>query len=335
MKTIAFFNNKGGVGKTSLVYHLAWMYAELGVSVVAADLDPQSNLSSMLVGDDRIESLWGDEPRMCTIYGAMKPQLEGTGDLGPVHVEQVSPRLGAVVGDLALSSAEGELNSQWSKCLDREQRAFRVISLFWRVLEAAADQASARVVLLDVGPNLGAINRAALLAARHVVIPLAPDLYSLQGLRNLGPTIRQWRQDWHDRVQRNPVPSLSLPPGDMTPAGYVVMQHAVRLNYPVSAYDRWIARIPEVYRSAVLGEPTTDVSQAVQGAQGVREDDHCLALLKHYRSLMALAQEARKPMFLLRAADGAIGAQAAAVRTCRADFEALARAIAARCGVEI
>ena len=34
MKTIAFFNNKGGVGKTSLVYHLAWMYARLGVNVL-------------------------------------------------------------------------------------------------------------------------------------------------------------------------------------------------------------------------------------------------------------------------------------------------------------
>ena len=40
MTTIAFFNNKGGVGKTSLVYHVAWMLAEHGVRVVAADLDP-------------------------------------------------------------------------------------------------------------------------------------------------------------------------------------------------------------------------------------------------------------------------------------------------------
>ena len=46
MTTIAFFNNKGGVGKTSLVYHLALMYAEIGVSVVAADLDPQANLTA-------------------------------------------------------------------------------------------------------------------------------------------------------------------------------------------------------------------------------------------------------------------------------------------------
>ena len=43
---IAFFNNKGGVGKTSLVYHLAWMYFDLGLRVIAADLDPQANLTS-------------------------------------------------------------------------------------------------------------------------------------------------------------------------------------------------------------------------------------------------------------------------------------------------
>ena len=47
MKSIAFFNNKGGVGKTSLIYHLAWMFAERGVNVLAVDLDPQANLTSM------------------------------------------------------------------------------------------------------------------------------------------------------------------------------------------------------------------------------------------------------------------------------------------------
>ena len=57
MNTIAFFNNKGGVGKTSLVYHLAWMYAELGLSVIAADLDPQANLTSMFIDEDQLATL--------------------------------------------------------------------------------------------------------------------------------------------------------------------------------------------------------------------------------------------------------------------------------------
>ena len=55
MKTIDFFNNKGGVGKTSLVYHLAWMQAGLGARVLAADLDPQANLTSVCLTEDRLE----------------------------------------------------------------------------------------------------------------------------------------------------------------------------------------------------------------------------------------------------------------------------------------
>ncbi|MBI4865076.1 MAG: ParA family protein, partial [Candidatus Riflebacteria bacterium] len=81
MNTIAFFSNKGGVGKTSLVYHLAWMYAEMGNSVIAADLDPQANLTSMFVQDTRLEELWPDGTHQLTIYGAVQPLLDGVGDV--------------------------------------------------------------------------------------------------------------------------------------------------------------------------------------------------------------------------------------------------------------
>ena len=54
MKTIAFFNNKGGVGKTTLVYHFTYMLAELGYKCLAVDLDPQANLTSMFLSDDKL-----------------------------------------------------------------------------------------------------------------------------------------------------------------------------------------------------------------------------------------------------------------------------------------
>ncbi len=329
MKTIAFFNNKGGVGKTSLVYHLAWMYAELGVPVVAADLDPQANLTSMFVNDDRLEDLWPDGAHPQTIFGAIQPLLDGTGDVIQPHVEHIAEKIGLVAGDLALSASEDELSGQWPDCLDRKPRAFRVLSAIWRAIENAARARGARVALVDVGPNLGAINRAALIAAEHVVIPLAPDLYSLQGLKNLGPTLRRWRMEWSERRARNPVVDLSIPLGAMQPAGYVVMQHAVRLDRPVKAYDRWMVRIPEVYQTTVLDQRTG------QRVPSVQADPNCLAALKHYRSLMPLAQEARKPMFLLTAADGALGGHAKAVQDCRKDFRDLARSIAERCGIPV
>lgn len=329
MRVVAFFNNKGGVGKTSLVYHLAWMYAELGTRVLAVDLDPQANLTSMLVGEDRLERLWDEEGHEKTVYGAIRPLLEGTGDIASVHVEAVAEGFGAVLGDLALSRAEAELSTQWPECADGRPRAFRVISSLWRVIEEAGQRVGATIALVDVGPNLGALNRCALLSAHDIAIPLAPDLYSMQGLRNLGPTVAQWREEWNFRRERNTVANLSLPPGEMRPIGYIVMQHAVRLRYPIRAYDRWIKRIPKAYRESVLRQ-----AAAPEGME-VSADPECLALLRHYRSLMPLAQEARKPMFMLRPADGAIGGHASAVRECRQDFNTLAVEIARRCGVPL
>ncbi|MCX6030113.1 MAG: AAA family ATPase [Chloroflexi bacterium] len=328
MITIAFFNNKAGVGATSLVYHLAWMYADLGVKVVAADLDPQANLTSMFLEEDRLEALWPDDEHPLSVLGAIRPILKGTGDVGAPHVEHIVDNIGLVVGDLGLSAFEDKLSDAWPRCLDGDESAFRIISAFYRLLLQAARAREADVVLLDVGPNLGAINRAALIAAEYVVIPLAPDLFSLQGLRNLGPTLRGWRSAWQERLTKNPDRLLELPRGNMQPAGYIILQHALRLDRPVRAYGRWMERIPLVYRQAVLGESVPDMP----GATG---DPHSLATLKHYRSLMPLAMDARKPMFFLKPADGAIGAHMTAVHDCYLDFRGLAVGIARRCGISL
>ena len=121
---------------------------------------------------------------------------------------------------------------------------------------------------------------------------------------------------------------MSLPAADITPAGYIVMQHAVLGGRPVQAYGKWLRRIPAVYRTEALEE-------ANGGAAAADDDANCLATLKHYRSLMPMAQEARKPIFHLKAADGALGGHIHAVRDCHDDFMRLAYAIADRCGVSL
>ncbi len=325
---IAFFNNKGGVGKTSIVYHLAWMYADLGARVVAADLDPQANLTAAFLDEDRLEELWPDGEHPNTIFGCVQPLLRGTGDIADPHLESIEDNLALLVGDLSLSRFEDQLSEMWPKCNDRDERAFRVISAFWRIMQNAAEHHNADLIVMDLGPNLGAINRAALIAANYVVVPLSPDLFSLQGLRNLGPTLRRWREEWRERLGKNPAPDLPLPAGRTELVGYIVLQHSVRLDRPVKAYDRWIARIPEVYREAVLNQPG-------DGNISITGDRHCLALLKHYRSLMPLAQEARKPMFSLKPADGAIGSHFQAAQDAYRDFRRLARKIAEQAEVSI
>jgi len=332
---IAFFNNKGGVGKTSLVYHIACMFADRGLRVLAVDLDPQANLSAAFLDEERLEALWpeNDEGPL-TVYGAVRPLVRGIGDVSQPPLEPIAldltlgDRLALVPGDMQLSGFEDELSQVWPKCLGKDERAFRVMSAFWRVMQKGASTHRADVILVDLGPNLGAINRAALIASDFVVIPLGPDLFSLQGMRNLGPTLREWRHGWEERIPKNPDRNLLLPPGKMQPIGYIVMQHSVRRDRPVRAYEKWIARIPSVYREFVLDQPEDNPPP-------VAKDGHCFALLKHYRSLMPMAQEARKPMFSLKPADGALGAHTYAVKEAYADFHNLAREIAKRSSIEL
>lgn len=328
---LTFFNNKGGVGKTSLVYHLAWMFSEMGKRVVAIDLDPQANLTSAFLPEDELEMLWdldNKSPGADTIFQCVRPLTE-VGDIRTPQTKRITSRLHLVPGDLALAGFEDFLSQEWPNSLGSGSlyRPFRVLSAFWQVAQLAAQQHSADLILADVGPNLGAINRSALIGSDHVVIPLAADLYSLQGLRNLGPTLRAWRSDWQKRVANWPTPEYSLPAGTMRPVGYIVQQHTERLSRPVKAYNKWAARIPSVYRTSILGTLSENIP--------LESDPYCLARLKHYRSLVPMAQEVRKPIFHLTSADGAIGSHSYAVSDARKDFMALAQRILGEIGLPV
>lgn len=320
---LAFFNNRGGVGKTSLVYHLSWMLSAMGHRILALDLDPQANLTAAFLDEDSLADLF-DEPSDSgsTIYRCLEP-LTAVGDLREPGLRRLSRNLALLPGDLALADFEEFLSAEWSNSLGSANlyRPFRLLTAFWHIAQAGATKADSDLILLDVGPNLGAINRSALIAADFLAVPLGADIFSLQGLRILGPTLHRWRADWRRRLDNWPQPAFPLPQGSMTPIGYLVQQHGVRLSRPVKAYDRWVNRIPTEYRRTILGQPDAPEATPLAG------DPQCLATLKHYRSLIPLGQEARKPIFDLTVADGAIGAHALAVREARADFRALAERI--------
>ncbi len=328
---LTFFNNKGGVGKTSLVFHLAWMFAEMGKRVVTIDLDPQANLTSAFLEEELLEELW--DPQVApqggdTVYRCIEP-LTKVGDIRQPITKRINSRLHLVPGDLALAGFEDQLSGAWTEAMGSNQnnlyRPFRLLTSFWQVGQMAANAHQADLILADVGPNLGAINRSALLGSDHVVIPLAADLFSLQGLRNLGPTLVAWRSDWKKRTANWERPDFALPRGAMEPAGYILMQHMERLSRPVKAYKKWVDRIPGTYRESVLRAPASSQVSA--------NDGNCLARLKHYRSLVPMAQEVHKPIFELSSADGAIGSHSQAVRDAWSDFKALAVAIDERIGL--
>jgi chromosome partitioning protein len=320
---LTFFNNKGGVGKTTLVYHVSHMLAQMGVGVLVVDCDPQSNLSSAFLEDDELQQLWDDATQIQTIYRAVRPLIK-TMTLGQPVLQKISQHLHLIVGDLGLSSFEDQLSEEWNKALsdkpDAYERAFSILTGFWRCAQEAATRCEADVIIFDIGPNLGAINRSVLIGTDHIVIPLGADLFSLRGLRNMGPALKEWQTDWKRRTENKPFTDFALPQSAMQALGYVAMQHQERLSRPVHAYRQWIDRIPEDYRHYILGLVAADDAEI----PAVEADPHALALLRHYKSLIPIAQEARKPIFSLKTADGVSGSQLATVRAAYDDFRALA-----------
>ena len=325
VKKIVFFNNKGGVGKTTMVYHTAYMMAELGKKVLVADLDPQANLTSMFLTQERLEDVFLNENNKLTITDAIQPIVDGDTPID-VHIEEINSNISLLIGNLTLSIYEDNLSDAWTKCMSESNSVypFKVTSLFYKLLTDAAQKVQADFILIDVGPNLGAINRSVLISSDYVILPVASDLFSLQGIKNLGKTLDIWDIQWRDRKSRNPRPdTIILPEGRMQAVGYIAMQHTAKESRPVKAYLKWANRIPLTYQEFVLHQTPNDIT--------IENDINCLGMLRHYHSLMPMGMEARKPIFLLRPADGAIGAHYQAVLKVYQDFKQLTEKIMSVC----
>lgn len=330
MKSFVLFNNKGGVGKTTLTFNIAHMMAREGWRVAVLDYDPQCNLTAIFLDEEQLVSCWqADSSEGATVAACLEPVRRGKGDVVPPKLVDVAPGLWLLPGHLSLSRFEQTLAEEWPKTMGTSnERPLDVTTALDLLSNLAADRVDADVLMIDVGPSLGALNRAALLACDHVIVPLAPDLFSLQGLENVGPMLREWRADWQTVRDRHLVGRIqaSYPPHEFRPLGYIMQQHLARVDRPVSAYAQWADQIPGIFHEKVLGEPAPPPHVRL-------EDPYCIARIKHFASLVPYAQQARKPLFDLRRADGVSGGQSQAVASCRAEFEQLVHEIAKRTGI--
>ncbi len=331
MKTIAFFGNKAGIGTSLVVHHLGWMYAKLGHHVLVADLDPQAGLTEHFLDEKRLEQLWGDGDGG-TVRDAFLdvwlPQARAYPALA--CFEDIADGLALLPGDLALAGVEHELAARWQDCGEGCPEALRATAALYFAVHRVAQRANASMVIIDAGSNLGAVARAAMLAADDIVVTVAAGPASLSGLANFGLALQRWRREWRERLScaTDSVESTDLPAGTLKVAGYVVWQRSLRLDRPIMHRLPWLQRIPSVYRQHVLDDDSDlDV--------GVDDDPYCIGNLTYYLGLMPLAHDARKPVFDLKPADGLVGNHAPVVFDRYREYRDVAERLAERCGMPV
>jgi chromosome partitioning protein len=151
------------------------------------------------------------------------------------------------MGDLLLSDFDGELSNAWTQILAGQERGYRVTSAIYRLINEFAVQNSIDYILIDLGPNLGSLNRAILLGCDHFIVPMIPDLFSLRGSQNLGRVFADWIRIYEQSRLRIGALPFNVPNGKPVFSGYVLQQFNVYRTRKTKAYQNWGDQIPDLY----------------------------------------------------------------------------------------
>lgn len=320
MKSIAFFNNKGGVGKTTLVTNLAaYLAIEKKKRVLIIDADPQCNATQAMFSDNFIDKKYASKNNF-TIYKVVQPLASGKGYSASLDVDH-SSRFGidVLVGDPRLALSEDVLARDWSTAVSGDTRGLRTTLLFCELLGRCKDY---DYVLFDVSPSLGAINRAVLVACDYFVSPMSVDIFSLRALENISSALETWSKQLTRGLQDNAEPDdLPIQSYDwrLRFAGYVSQQYIAKKNAegearPVAAYEKISKRIPDLVYEHFIGANKSPLSIS----------DYALGSIPTLHSIIPIAQNARAPVFSIGAKDGVVGSHFLKVRELKGTFEGIA-----------
>ena len=110
MIQLAIFNNKGGVGKTTYLYHIA----NIWICTLMVDCDSQCTLTAYDIYDVEIKKSWGEKGN--SIYRVIQPVAENIGDIRLRQALRIRDDLYLVPGDIDLNIYEDSLGGDIGKC---------------------------------------------------------------------------------------------------------------------------------------------------------------------------------------------------------------------------
>ena len=324
MKSVAIFNNKGGVGKTTFLCNLAASLSHHREKhVLIVDADPQCNATQYMFSDSVIDKLYESRKGGFTLLDVVKPLAIGKGfvdDLSPRH----STKFGVAVipGDPSMSLEEDRLASDWVQATGGDIRGLRTTFLFSNLLSRCH---AYDYVFFDMGPSLGSINRAVLVAADFFITPMSTDIFSLRAIDNISSSLAVWKKKLERALDdiSDSLDDLEIdnPRWRLQFLGYLSQQYRAKTirgkKQPVRAYDKIARVVPQKIEKQLI-------ARFIDNPLPV--DRFRLGSIPTLNSLIPLAQTARTPIFELKSSDGVVGAHFTKVK----EYETIISQIAGR-----
>jgi len=319
VKTICFFNNKGGVGKTTLTCNIAAHFAQsLKKRVLVIDGDPQCNATQLIMGDDKVVDFYwptkSGQSGVETIRDVVGPIHDGDASIKP----GVKPMTGAsnrfgvdlLPGHPRFAVIDDKLSQAWHDAIGGDVGGIRKTNWCYSLCQSYSSTYD--FAFVDIGPSLGSINRSVLLASDYFVTPLGADVFSLIGVRN----ISDWLTNWIELYVTGLTISENRTPGRLQTftirrdvpirygyAGYTLQQYITKskggVRRPTEAFERILKEVPNQIESSLGGFFPKHV-----GMQEAKLGDVPIMY-----SLIPLAQSVNAPIISLSWADGLVGTQ--------------------------
>ena len=324
MKLISVFNNKGGVGKTTLTFHLAHALSLLGKKTLIIDLDPQCNLTILGMTEENIHNIWAGEDEyiedfqakrdqvspaefdaFCcatrTIHFLLKPTEDGVTDVAKFAAPfQLESNLDLIPGRLSMHLYEEKISGRWSDVYQGDPLAIRTITRIRQVALQYAEKFGYEYVIVDTSPSLGTLNKVIISTVDGFLIPCMPDLFSVYGIRNIGNALGIWQKQFQtiyhllSDEKRKAFPSTFV-----RLLGYTIF-NAKKYSTDKNPWDlaaghyNYAKKIPTSINAYI----PSDIRQAFPDATMEEPVGH-KSVMHTYNTLPAMAQKYHKPMWAL------------------------------------
>ncbi|WP_435614522.1 AAA family ATPase [Streptomyces coelicoflavus] len=191
---ISTINLKGGVGKTTTTAGLAeFLSGEFGKRVLVIDLDPQTNLTTVLIGEKKWEDLNDDGYTLATLFrDALLPEGESPSfDLEKTLQRNVSSVDAVSKVDLLPSSLDLiDVQDRLASMPSGRYYSNNPTELLRRAVRKIIDNYD--YVLVDCPPNLGIVTLNGLRISHGYIIPTIPDVLSTYGIPQIQRRVRDF-----------------------------------------------------------------------------------------------------------------------------------------------
>jgi len=332
MKSIVFFNNKGGVGKTTLLCNLAaYLAIKKAKKVLVIDADPQCNSTTYMLSEAQLETIYGKAKRD-SVESFLSPVRRAKGYLK----EKIKPvmsgkfKVDVIPGDPRLALSEDLLASDWKSATSGDPRGLQTTLVFQHLKLMYQEY---DYIFFDVGPSLGAINRSVLIASDYFLVPMAVDIFSLMALENIKLSLDKWKKGIEDGLSKYEeeegeffeVYDQSFV-WDLKFSGYVLQQYKAKTvrgkKVHVKAYEKISKKIPEMMERQIC----SIVESPVQ------IEELFLGEVENLHSLVPMSQTANVPIFALKAKDGVVGAHFQKVQHAESIYSRIAEKLLSNVG---